>query len=94
MKMKLVGFLILLSISILSYGFIGNSYAQSDECGDNQIEQNGVCQDITCGPNQIWQNNECQDVVTGPKNNLNLQTDLTIYGQGGVVKITGLINNI
>ena len=94
MKMKLVGFLILLSISLLSYGFLGNAYAQNVECGDNQIEQNGVCQDITCGPNQIWQNNECQDVVVGPKNNLNLKTDQTLYGQGGLVIITGLINNI
>lgn len=94
MKMKLVGFLVLLSISLLSYGFIGNASAQSVECGDNQIEIDGVCQDINCGPNQIWQNNECQDVVTGPKNNLNLKTDLNIYGQGGIVVISGLINNI
>ena len=94
MKMKLVGFLVLLSISLLSYGFLGNAYAQNVECGDNQIEQNGICQDIACGPNQIWQNNECQDVVVGPKNNLNLKTDQTLYGQGGLVIITGLINNI
>ncbi|NJK77850.1 MAG: hypothetical protein HC944_02465, partial [Nanoarchaeota archaeon] len=89
-----MGLLVLLSISLLSFGFFGNVHAQSVECGDNQIEQNGVCQDITCGPDEVYQNNECQKVVTGPKNNLNLKTDLSIYGQGGVVVISGLINNI
>ena len=64
------------------------------ECGDNQIEQNGVCRDITCGPNQIWQNNKCQDVVTGSKNNLNLQTNKVLYGQSDIIVITGLIHNI
>ena len=67
---------------------------QSVECGDNQIEQNGICRDIICGPNQIWQNNQCQDVVVGPKNNLNLQTDKVLYGQGDLIIISGLIQNI
>lgn len=79
MKMKLVGFLVLLSISLLSYGFLGTAHALGPE---------------DCTSNQVWQDNQCQEVVVGPKNNLNLKTDQTIYGQGGVVIITGLINNI
>jgi len=79
MKMKLGGFLILLTISLLSYVFIGTTYALGPE---------------DCGPNQVWQNNECIDATKPPKNDLNLQTDKSLYAQGGVVVITGLIHNI
>ncbi len=79
MKMKLGGFLTLLTISLLSYGFVGTVYAPGPE---------------DCGANQVWQNNVCVDATKPPKNDLNLQTDQVLYGQGGVVVITGLIHNI
>ena len=79
MKMKLGAFLLLLTISLLSYGFIGTVNALGPE---------------DCTPNQVWQNNACVDATKPPKNDLNLQTDLDLYAQGGVVVITGLIHNI
>ncbi len=81
MKMKLGVFLLLLTISLLSYGFVGtvNALDPSEDC-------------ISQG--KVWQNNACVDATKPPKNDLNLQTDLDLYAQGGVVVITGLIHNI
>ena len=47
-----------------------------------------------CTSNQVWQDNQCITVSDPPKNDLNLQTDKVLYGQGDVVVITGLIHNI
>ena len=77
--MKLGVFLLLLTISLLSYGAVGTVNALGPE---------------DCTPNQVWQNNACVDATKPPKNDLNLQTDLDLYAQGGVVVITGLIHNI
>ena len=77
--MKLEGFLILLTISLLSYEFVGTVNALGPE---------------DCPSNQVWQNNACVNAVDPPKNDLNLKTDLDLYAQGGVVIITGLIHNI
>ena len=77
--MKLVGFLALLIVSLFSYGFIETVHALGPE---------------DCVTNQVWQNNQCIDVTKPPKNDLNLQTDQVLYGQGGLVVITGLIHNI
>ena len=73
MKMKLGGFLLLLVISLFSYGFVETVHALGPE---------------DCGANEVWQNNECVSAVKPPKNDLNLQTDKDLYGQGGVVVIT------
>ena len=77
--MKLGGFLILLTISLLSCGIVGivNAAGPAD-----------------CTSNQVWQNNQCVDATKPSKNDLNLQTDQILYGQGGVVVITGIIHNI
>src|SRR3989344_4271777 len=78
MKMKRGAFLALFVVSLLSYGF-GTVYALGPE---------------DCTANQVWQDNACQDAINSPKNDLNLQTDKVLYGQGGVVVITGMIHNI
>ena len=78
MKMKLGGFLVLFVI-LLSYGFIGPIHALGPE---------------DCESDQVWQGNACVDAIDPPKNDLNLQTDKVLYGQGGVVVITGIIHNI
>ena len=77
--MKLGGFLVLLTISLLSYGLVGTVNALGPE---------------DCTPDQVWQNNACVDATKPPKNDLNLETDLPLYAQGGIVVITGLIHNI
>ncbi|MCI4432928.1 MAG: hypothetical protein JHC41_04930 [Nitrosopumilus sp.] len=79
MKMKLGGFLVLLTISLLSYGVVGTVNALGPE---------------DCTPDQVWQNNACVDATKPQKNDLNLQTNLDLYAQGGVVVITGLVHNI
>src|SRR3989338_9547526 len=78
MKMKRGAFLALFVISLLSYSFVGAIHAAQEDCEAGQV----------------WQNNECQDAIDPPKNDLNLQTDKVLYGQGGVVVITGIIHNI
>ena len=81
MKMKLGVFLLLLTISLLSYGAVGtvNALDPSEDC---------------MSQGKVWQNNACVDATKPQKNDLNLQTDLDLYAQGGVVVITGLIHNI
>src|SRR3989338_1813172 len=79
MKMKRGAFLALFVVSLLSYGFVGNVHALGPE---------------DCTADQVWQDNACQDAINSPKNDLNLQTDKVLYGQGGVVVITGMIHNI
>ena len=79
MKMKPGVFLLLLTISLLSYGAVGTVNALGPE---------------DCTSDQVWQNNACVDATKPLKNDLNLQTDLDLYAQGGVVVITGLIHNI
>ena len=93
MKMKHGGFLIL-AISLMFYGFVMPVHAQTAaDCGDNQYFQNGVCMDIACGPDQVYQNNQCVDAIDAPDNDLNLKTNQVLYGQGGVVVVSGLIHN-
>ena len=79
--MKRGAFLALFVISLLSYGSVGtvNAIDSSEDC-------------ISQG--KVWQNNECIDAISPLKNDLNLQTDKILYGQGGVVVITGMIHNI
>ena len=69
----------MLVISLFSYGFVETVHALGP--GD-------------CGANEVWQNNECVSAVKPPKNDLNLQTDKDLYGQGGTVVISGIIHNI
>jgi hypothetical protein len=79
MKMRLAGFLplLLLSISILSYGFvIAHALGPED-----------------CGADEVWQNNSCVSAIDAPDNDLNLNTNQAIYGQGGVVVIAGTVYN-
>jgi len=72
--------LIILSISILSYGFSGLTYAQQspEDCGPNQVFQLGFCQDI---------------VELGPQAFL-IETDFTSYDDGDTVRITGNVGTI
>ena len=47
-----------------------------------------------CTSDQVWQNNQCVDSTSTPKNDLNLYTNKVRYGQGDVVVVTGMIDNI
>ena len=47
-----------------------------------------------CTSDQVWQNNACVVGIKPLKNDLKLQTDKTLYRQGDVVVISGMIHNI
>lgn len=81
--------LIILTISILSYGFSGFSFAQS--------VINQTLQAADCGKNQVFQLGECVDAdKQGPKA-FNIKTDQPIkspYDDGDIIKITGTVGSI
>ncbi|MCV0372238.1 MAG: hypothetical protein K5793_01605 [Nitrosarchaeum sp.] len=60
------------------YGFVMPVHAQSPE---------------DCESDQVWQGNACVDAVDAPDNDLNVKTNQVLYGQGGVVVVSGLIHN-
>ena len=92
MKMKLGWFMLLLLVSLTSYGFVGYAHAATAaDCADGQLFVNGTCSDTGCGPDQVYQNNQCITITTALKNDLGLKTDKTLYAQGGEVSVTGLI---
>jgi len=71
--------LIILSISILSYGFSGLTYAPSHE---------------DCGPNQVFQLGFCQDIEkTGPQD-FTIDTDHPSYDDGDTIRITGNVGTL
>ncbi len=71
--------LIILSISILSYGFSGLAYAPGHE---------------DCGPNQVFQNNDCQDIdVSGPQV-FELKTDFASYNERDTITVSGNVGTI
>jgi len=72
--------LIILSISILSYGFSGLTFAQEspEDCGPNQVFQLGFCQDIGESGSQAF----------------SLETDFKSYDDGDTVRITGNVGTI
>ncbi|MFB5645552.1 MAG: CFI-box-CTERM domain-containing protein [Nitrosopumilaceae archaeon] len=72
--------LIILSISILSYGFSGLTYAQQS------IED--------CGPNQVYQNNQCLDIDTSGRQVFELKTDFNSYDEGDTIRISGNVGTI
>jgi len=67
--------LIILSISILSYGFSGLTYAQ---LGPED-----------CGPNQVFQNNQCLDIDDSEPQAFALDTDHPSYDDGDTIRVTG-----
>jgi len=71
--------LIILSISILSYGFSGLAYAPAHE---------------DCGPNQVFQNNQCLDIdVSGPQV-FELKTDFSSYNEKDTIKVSGNVGTL
>ncbi len=78
--MKLTGLLalMLLSVSILSYGFIGVVQAAGPE---------------DCTTDQVWQDNQCVAAIDPPDNDLGLKTNQDLYAQGGTVIVTGTVYN-
>lgn len=81
--------LIILTISILSYGFAGLSFAQSSINQTQQASQ--------CGPNQVFQLGECVDVEKQGPQAFNIKTDQPIkspYDDGDIIKITGNVGSI
>ncbi|MCH7940653.1 MAG: hypothetical protein IH842_01600, partial [Thaumarchaeota archaeon] len=72
--------LIILSISILSYGFSGLTFAQQSpaDCGPNQVFQLGLCQDIE---------------KTGPQA-FTIDTDQPSYDDGDTIRITGNVGTL
>ena len=67
--------LIILSISILSYGFSGLTYAQQSP--------------EDCGPNQVFQNNQCLDIGDSGPQVFVLETDQPSYDDGDTIRISG-----
>lgn len=79
--------LIILTISILSYGFSGFSFAQLNQ----------TLQAEDCGPNQVFQLGQCVDIdEEGPKA-FTIKTDQPLkspYDDGDIIKITGNVGSI
>jgi len=72
--------LIILSLSILSYGFSGSIFAQV----------------ITCGPDEVIVNNECvfafdEEPGSTP---FTIETDKSSYDDGNTVRISGMIKTL
>ncbi len=72
--------LIILSISIFSYGFSGLTFAQQSPAD--------------CGPNQVFQLGFCQDIGESSSQAFSIETDFTSYDDGDTVRITGNVGTI
>ena len=72
--------LIILTVSILSYGFSGFTFAQQgpEDCGPNQVFQLGQCQDIDEEGPQVFE----------------LKTDFPSYDEGDTIRISGNVGTI
>ena len=72
--------IIVLSISILSFGFSGLIHAQQSP--------------EDCGPNQVFQNNQCQDIVDSGPQAFTLNIDQPSYDEGDTIRITGNVGTL
>ncbi|HET6517236.1 MAG TPA: CFI-box-CTERM domain-containing protein [Nitrosopumilaceae archaeon] len=72
--------IIVLTVSILSYGFSGLTFAQQGP--------------EDCGPNQVFQNNQCLDIDESGPQVFTLDTDRSSYEDRNTIRITGNVGTI